>query len=74
MHGSPVIRESAGLPLERSRIQILARAEVWFEISAIAAPPSQLSYDEYTDLTLRLNPHTLKFNPCLSNLRPISSV
>jgi len=28
------------------------RAEIWFEISAPPAPPSQLSYDEYTDCTL----------------------
>jgi len=27
-------------------------AEIWFEISAPPAPPSQLCYDEYTDRTL----------------------
>ena len=31
-----------------------ARAEIWFEISAPPAPPSQLSYDEYTDRTRSL--------------------
>jgi len=30
----------------------IARAEIWTEISAPPAPPSQLSYDEYTDRTL----------------------
>src|SRR6218665_3784538 len=29
-----------------------SRAEIWFEISYPPAPPSQLSYDEYTDSTL----------------------
>jgi len=27
-------------------------AEIWFEISAPTALPSQLGYDEYTDRTL----------------------
>ena len=33
-------------------VHILARAEIWFEISAPPAPPSQLSYDEHTDRKL----------------------
>ena len=33
-------------------IQIPTRADIRFEISASLAPPSQLSYDEYTDRTL----------------------
>jgi len=28
------------------------RAEIWIEISAPPVPPSQLSYNEYTDRTL----------------------
>ena len=38
--------------LDHSRlaVQIPARADIWFEISA-PAPPNQLSYDEYTDRT-----------------------
>ena len=30
-------------------VQIPTRAEIWIEISALLAPPSQLSYDEYTE-------------------------
>jgi len=41
----------AGLPIERSRVEIPARAEIWFEISAPPVHPSQLSDDEYTDHT-----------------------
>ena len=33
-------------------VQTPARAEIWFEISAPSALPSQLIYDEYTDCTL----------------------
>ena len=42
----------AGLPIDRFEVQIPARAEIWFETSAPPVPPSQLSYDEYTDCTL----------------------
>ena len=34
------------------RVQMPARTEIWFEISAPLVTPSQLSYDEYTDCTL----------------------
>src|ERR1700733_6813863 len=34
---------------KRSWVQFPARAEIWFEISVPQAPPSRLSYDEYTD-------------------------
>jgi len=34
----------AGLPVMRLEVQIPARAEIWIEISAPPAPPSQLSY------------------------------
>ena len=37
------------LPIKRFGVQIPGRAEIWFEISAPPAPPSQLSYDEHTD-------------------------
>jgi len=37
---------------ERSKVHIPAREEICIEISAPSAPPSQLSYDEYTDRTL----------------------
>ena len=36
----------------RFGVQNPARTEIWFEISVPPAPPSQLSYDEYTDRTL----------------------
>ena len=42
-----------GLPIEKFGFQILARAEIWLEISAPLAPSSQLSSKEYTDRTLR---------------------
>jgi len=41
-----------GQPIERSGVQIPARAEIWFKISAPTAPSSQLIYDEHTDRTL----------------------
>jgi len=34
------------------RVQIPARAEIWYDIIASPAPPSQLSYDEYAESTL----------------------
>ena len=36
----------------RLGVQTSERAGIWFEISVPPAPPSQLSYDEYTDHTL----------------------
>ena len=36
----------AGLPIESFGVQIPARAEIWFKISAPPVLPSQLSYDE----------------------------
>ena len=33
-------------------VRISVRAETWLEISAPPVPPSQHSYDEYTDRTL----------------------
>jgi len=36
----------------RFGVQTPARAEIWFEISVPPVPPSQLSFDEYTDRTL----------------------
>ena len=41
----------AGLPIERFGVQILPMAEIWIEISAPLALPSQISYDKYTDCT-----------------------
>jgi len=35
-----------------SSLHLYARAEILLEISVPSAPPSQLSYDEYTDRTL----------------------
>ena|SRR6218665_1432345 len=42
----------AGLPVERSRVQILARVEIWIEISAPPVLPSLLGYDESPYCTL----------------------
>ena len=42
----------SGLLVMKLGVQIPARAEIWIEIFAPPAPPSQLSYDEYTDRTL----------------------
>ena len=36
----------------RLGVQIPARAEIWFEISAPPVLSTQLNYDEYTDHTL----------------------
>jgi len=35
----------------RFGVQILARAEIWFKISAPPEPPNQPGYEEYTDCT-----------------------
>ena len=47
-----IVIHQARLPFVRFGVQTPARAEIWFEISAPPAPPSQLGYDEYTDRTL----------------------
>jgi len=39
-------------PIERFNVYVPARAEICIEISAPPAPPSEFSYDEYTDRTL----------------------
>ena len=44
----------------RFRVQNSAKAEIWFEISASLAPPSQLSYDEYTDLHCQWEDETVR--------------
>ena len=50
--GSGTVVSMLNCQLRFFRVQIQARAEIWILISAPTACPSQLSYDEYTDLTL----------------------
>ena len=42
----------AGLLTVRFGVQTPARAEIWFQISVPSAPPSQFTYDGYTDRTM----------------------
>ena len=50
--GSEVPLKRAGLPILRFGVQIPARTDIRFEISAPPAPLNQLNYDEYTDRPL----------------------
>ena len=49
---SAVVSALDCLSIERSGVQIPARAGIWFEISDPLAPPSLLSGNEYSDRTL----------------------